>query len=441
MSASLSQAWWRSYAPSTLQDTPRLSLRVLASLRLFTPAAQAITLLIATTQFEVSVQTDLVAELIALELVLAALTWIRLWLLPRVSLLELFLQIELDVALFSLMLYLTGGVTNPFAPLFLLPLALAAAALPARLVWLTTASTILAYAFLHRYHLELQHPEGHTEVYELHEIGMVVNYLLTAVLLTYICLRLVAALRGHERMLSAARDTQMRNESVVAIGALVAGHAHELGSPLTTMAVVVSDLRHRRAHDAALESDLKIVADQIDRCKDIISELVESAGRRRAESVGVASVTEFVDSIVERARALHPGATIETRFDSAAPAPRIVVEDTLRQAITNLVDNAVQASPQDVRVSAAWSPSELTITVRDGGPGFPAELLRAPGREILDSEKGPGHGMGLMLTIATLELLGGELKLSNAPEGGARAEVHFPLSALEVPKTTDRPNL
>jgi two-component system sensor histidine kinase RegB len=416
-----------------LHETPQLALRVLASLRVFTPIAQALTLFVATNHLEVSVQTQPIVALIVFELMLAAATWVRLRLLPHVGVLELFLQVQLDVVLFTVMLYLTGGVTNPFAPLFLLPMALAAASLPTRLVWLTTASTIAAYAFLRRHHLELQHPEGHTEVYAIHEAGMVVNYLLTAVLLTYICLKAVAALRGHERVLADARDAQMRNESVVAIGALAAGHAHELGSPLSTMAVVVSELQRERAHDAALVRDLKLVAEQIDRCKDIVSRLVETAGRRRAESVGAAMAGEFVDSIVERARSLHPGATIEVRIDRSASEPRIVVEDTLRQAITNLVDNAVEASPQSVVVTAAWSPSELTISVHDGGPGYPADLLRSLGKKIHDSKKGPGHGMGLMLTAATLERLGGALELSNPPGGGARADARIPLLPLALP--------
>jgi two-component system, sensor histidine kinase RegB len=342
----------------------------------------------------------------------------------------------MDIALFSVMLYLTGGVTNPFAPLFLLPMALAAAALPPRLVWMVTATTIAVYAYLRRHHVSLEHPQGHTEVYELHETGMVINYLLTAVLLTYICLKAVAALRSHERLLATARDAQLRNESVVAIGALAAGHAHELSSPLSTMAVVVAELQRERAHDGALARDLKIVADQIDRCKATVSKLVETAGRRRADSVGVATLDEFIGSIVERARSLHPGATIEMRIDPAAPALRLAVEDTLRQAITNLVDNAVQASPQSVTVTAAVSVTELTISVRDDGPGFPPELQRSLGAKLLASSKGPEHGMGLMLTTATLERLGAVLELSNRPEGGACAEVRIPLSALKIPERT-----
>jgi two-component system, sensor histidine kinase RegB len=439
MSADWGRAWWGGHSPGVLQDTPQLALRVLAGLRLFTPLAQAITLLVVTTRFDVSLQMEPVVVLIGLELLLAGATWVRLWLLPRASALELFLHVELDVALLTAMLYLTGGVTNPFAPLFLLPMALAAAALPPRLVWLVTLSTIAAYAFLRSHHLALQHPEGHTEVYELHESGMVVNYLLTAVLLTFISLKAVTALRSHERMLTAARDAQMRNESVVAIGALAAGHAHELGSPLSTVAVLVSELQRERAHDQALLRDLKIMAEQIERCKDIVSNLVASAGRRRADSVGVATVREFVDSIVERARSLHPGATIELRIDRTAPSPRIVVEDTLRQAITNLIDNAVQASPQTVVVIAAWSPSELSLSVLDNGPGFPPELLRHLGKHVHASAKGPGRGMGLLLTAATLERLGGALELSNQPESGARADVRIALRSLVLPEEPTKP--
>lgn len=418
------------------QDTALFALRLLAFLRTCAPLTQAMTLLVVT-RFEVQVPVVPVVTLIAAELCIAALTGLRVSKAPRISSRELFWQAMLDVLLFALMLYFTGGATNPFAPLFVLPTAITAVALPARQVWIIAFTTMAAYVLLRYVHVPLLHPAGHTQVYDLHEDGMVINYLFTAVLLTYFCLRMIATLREREHMLAAARDTQMRNESVAAIGALAAGHAHQLSSPLATMAVVVTELQRQYGADARLRHDLALLDQQVDACKRIVSNLAHAAGRPRAEAAHGAPLCEFLDSIVDRARALNPGATIITTFGPATPAPTIVAEDTLRLAITNLIDNAARASPQHVEVHIDWSGGELLVSVRDRGPGFPAELLQRLGRQ-LDTSKGPeqGMGLGLLLSAVTLQRLGGRLELSNSPQGGARADLRLPLDTIVIETTS-----
>ena len=235
-------------------------LRLLAFLRVFAPLAQLLTLFVVTAQYEVQVPIGAVLWVLAIEGVVAVATWIRLRRSPRVTSLELFLQAHVDIALFATILYLTGGASNPFAPLFVLPMAVTASALPPRGVWATTVSTMLAYVFLRYNHVPLYHPSGETQVYELHENGMVVNYLFTAALLAFFVNRMHSTLRQHEHLLARARDAQMRNESVVAIGALAAGYAHELSTPLSTVAVVVAELQRERSTDLRLAQDLSVVS-------------------------------------------------------------------------------------------------------------------------------------------------------------------------------------
>lgn len=413
--------------------TALFALGLLAMLRVFAPLAQMLTLLVVTQAYEVQVPIGPVATLIGIELVIAALTWKRVRAAPQISERELFWQALLDVAMFALMLYFTGGTSNPFAPLFVLPTAISAGALPPRRVWMVALSTMAAYGVLRYVHVPLFHPEGHTQVFGLHEDGMVINYLFTAALLTYFCMRMANTLRERERMLADARDAQTRNEAVVAIGALAAGHAHELSTPLATMAVVVSELQRQHVDNADLRRDLSVLATQVEACKRIVGNLAEAAGRPRSEAAHGARLDEFLRSIVERARALRPGATIELAFACAGPAPMIVAEDTLRLAINNLVDNAARASPQTVHVKADWADGELLVQVRDRGPGFPLELLHRLGKR-LTTTRGPenGMGLGLLLSAVTLERLGGRLELSNSPEGGALATLRLPLRAILI---------
>jgi two-component system sensor histidine kinase RegB len=245
------------------------------------------------------------------------------------------------------------------------------------------------------------------------------------------------ALQRHERTRAEAHDAQMRNESVTALGALAAGYAHELSSPLATMAVVVAELKREHAADAKLSKDLKVIDDQLQASKQIVSNLTGAGGQRRAEAATRARLDDFIRSIVERARVRHPGAKIVASLDRATAPPWIVAEETLRQAITNLIDNAVQASPLHAEVHADWSGAELRVTVQDRGTGFNTERLRRVGKCAVatKSAAGGGMGLGLLLSAATLERLGGSLELTNQPNGGARCEICVPLRAIAIQPT------
>ena len=413
----------------------RQGLRLLAFLRLWSPLAQVLTLFVVTRQYGVRVPIEPILLLIAIEVGVGIATWLYLRGVGHVSALELLLQAHLDILMFAAMLYFTGGATNPFAPLFVLPLVVVASTLRGRHVWIAAASTMSAYIFLRYQHVPMYHPVGASLVYEMHENGMVVNYIFTAALLAAFCSHMRSVLRRHERLLADARAAQMRNESVLAIGALAAGYAHELSSPLSTMAVVVTELQREHASNEPLRHDLRVIEDQIGACKRIVSNLAVSGGQRRAESATGIGVDRFIESILEQVHALHPGATITATLDPHTPAPQIVAEETLRQAITNLVTNAAQASPCAVHLSADWSGADLHIAVRDHGPGFSAEVLQRRGLPLESTRSGGfGLGLGLVLSMVTLDRLGGQLELSNPAGGGALAQIRVPLHAILLHK-------
>ncbi len=230
------------YTPSA---PARNSLRQLVLLRAIAIAGQIIT--VAFVHGVLAIPLPLVP--LALGIGFLALfnlaTWLRLRLTRLVSDGELFAQILADVAVFSVLLYFAGGAANPFAGMYVLPLAIAAAALPRAYAWSVAAATGAGYLLLMFFNTPLTQAGGEPIGSGLFIAGAGINFAITAGLIAYFVVRITGALREHERLLARARESELNNERIVQLGAFAAGAAHELGTPLSTMAVVVKELQER----------------------------------------------------------------------------------------------------------------------------------------------------------------------------------------------------
>src|SRR5262249_5056158 len=207
---------------------------------------------------------------------------------------ELFLQLMLDVTTLSGLLYLSGGSTNPFVSLYLLPLVIAATTLPPLYAWSMAAVTASCYGLLFFYHLPLavMHA-GHTQgEFRIHVIGMWVNFVLSAGLIAFFVGRMARAIRARDAQLARQKEIALRNERIVALGTLAAGAAHELGTPLSTMAVILNELAQDHADEPELSRDLATLRQQVGACKQTITHMVAAAGEARAEGGGAQAVDE-----------------------------------------------------------------------------------------------------------------------------------------------------
>lgn len=342
---------------------------------------------------------------------------------------EVFGQLCVDVLLLTIALYLAGGATNPFVSLYLLPLTIAAIALPSVHAWAMAALTAAAYSLLLYWYepLAQSHAQHHSQAFELHVLGMWFNFLLSAVLVVYFVGRMAASVRARERELAGARERALRDEQLVTLGTVAAGAAHELGTPLSTMAVVVNELEHDRGHDPALAQDLGTLRAQIGHCKRILTQLVERAGRARAEGVRLRALDAVIDEAVSRWRLLRPEARLRVRMEGRGAVPQIAVEETLTQALVNVLNNAADASPEDVELICDWVHGTAKLEIRDRGRGPSREALRRAGREPYSDKSPRGLGLGLLLASAAIERIGGSLALDHAGDGG-RVRVTLPVA-------------
>ncbi len=365
-------------------------------------------------------------------LVLNLLTWVRLKLLWEVREAEVFAQLLLDVLLLSGLLYLAGGATNPFVLLLLLPLTIAAATLAVTYAWTLAAAIVACYTLLMFVYIPLPHFHiDHTARLDSGAWLMWLGFVLGVGLVGYYVMKMGAALREREAALAEVRENALRDESLVALGALAVGAAHELGTPLSTMAVVLKELELGHAAQPDLVRDLRLLRDQVTRCKDTLSNMLSSTEQARAEGGYSVALDEYLADLVAQWRGMRPLAQVVYRWVGQSPAPQIIAEQVLGQIITNILNNAADASEDSVEVEADCDTERLRIEVFDRGPGLTPDAQAQAG-QLFYTTKDSGRGLGLFLVGAALRRFGGVLTLSNRDGGGVRALVVLPLSRLRV---------
>lgn len=406
-------------------------LRYLLWLRLFALGAQIVVLGIMHLSLNLTLP---VAPALAVIVSLGVITMWSFYYLSRgneISERFFFLQLVMDVTALAMFLYFTGGATNPFAPLFLLPVVVAAATLPTFRTWLIAAIAAVCYTGLMFYHMPLHlHGAGDSD-FVFHIWGMWIGFLLAAVLVAYFVSHIGATLKHHDQALVLAREEALRTEQILALGTLAAGTAHELGTPLSTIAVVTKELENANLDNPDLVKELKLLREQIDRCKAILARMAYDAGQLQADSGRCMPIDQYLQDLISEWCTTHPGRFIPVNYDGKMPAPLIVADRTLTQAIVNILDNAAEVSNEVVEMNARWNSEEIYISVRDHGPGLNPEIAHKIGQPFITT-KYPENGMGLGLFLAhtTLDRLGGRIQFANKTDGGSLIEIILPLTAI-----------
>ena len=411
-----------------------INLRRLIMLRYISLTGQFLAVWFATTGLNIVLPLRPLVFIIAAMAVVNLLTWWRMRRPWPVRDSELFAQLLLDVMTLTGLLYFCGGSTNPFVIFYLLPLALAAAALPAVYVWALATVMVACDSLLAFFYVPL--PDSHApseKDFALHVLGMWLGFVLSAALIAWFAVRMAETRRSRDRLLAQMREDELRNERVIALGTLAAGAAHELGTPLSTMAVLAGEMEQDAGATPAARENLRVLRTQIDRCKSILSTLSASVGQSRAEGGGRMSLENYLADIVERWCATRHGVSVQQRFEGPRPSPDIVAEQTLGQAIANILNNAADASPQSVEITGRWDERALTLEVCDRGGGLAPDAAQRAGQPFFTTkEPGQGLGLGLFLAHAALSRLGGTVRLYNREGGGVRARLELPLSGLRV---------
>lgn len=341
-----------------------------------------------------------------------------------------FTEIMLDVTALAGLLYLSGGATNPFSGLFLLQIVTAATLLPPLESGPVFMLVLGAQLILLNHGVPLKLPMDHTgspNAFNLHLQGMFLSFVLTAGLAIWFILGIRDNLRRRDERLAELRQQVEDEQVVLRLGLLASSAAHDLGTPLTNLAVILDDWQDLGLPEQdELLHQAKLMQEAVATCRDSLSCMLRDAGQARTEALGRLDAVAFARSVAARWQEGKPGLQIEVKGADRAPG-QIVADPLLARALENLLDNAREAGSARIRLGIeAGGAGTARIVVHDDGPGFPKALIEAGPAGQIATVADRSRGLGLFLVQAVLRRMGGRLALDNPAGGGARATLTLP---------------
>ena len=339
---------------------------------------------------------------------------------------EFFVHLLVDIFFFSTLLYLSGGASNPFISYYLISISIAAIVLPPLYTGVIALTTLLCYSLLLSFHIPVSaiapHDMGHSMAgNNLHIWGMWANFVISAAIITYFVSRMASELKLQQQKIAEHREQQLQDEQLLAIGTVAAGTAHELGTPLNTMKLLVDEMLIQQKKNP----DLDLLSQQIDQCRTTLKQLQTTANESSAEVYSPQLLHIYFGQLFERWQLMRPELKSTISYaDCPAPAPELKFHPTIAQSILNLLNNAADASPESVDVCISWTDTEIEIQINDCGEGFDTANIIEP----FSSSKPTGLGLGLFLSQSTVTRFGGSVNLQNLVDGGTLTTINLPIN-------------
>ncbi len=347
---------------------------------------------------------------------------------------EIFLNIVIDTSALAIILFWAGGATNPFISLLLVPVAITAAAQPGRYVIATASLCILYYSVL----MIFDSPTtavtaGILSDFNLHLIGMWINFILSTTLMAAFIASIAGIVKQKQSSLYQAKENALINEKIVAMGTLATGVAHEINTPLSTITMLIDEIKAVPGQDKAINKDLDSIKQQAILCSERIKTLLVSSGHSCSIRVEKIPLKTYFDKLLNQWKTIRPEIILETEYAHPFHNPRIAIDQTISQSISNLLNNAADATiengSKELKIALMCDINELHIWIDDRGQGISSEQIEHAGR-VSYSTKDKGLGIGLILSNASVNKLNGRILYRNITQGGTRTEIHLPIKSL-----------
>ena len=402
------------------------TLRRLIIMRVVVLIAQGVAVAIAKPWFGIDLP---IFPLLAIMLALMLVSGLTRWRVRRgrlVSHAELFLQLGTDIIALTSFLYFSGGATNPFVSFYLPTLAVAAAILPWRFSLALALLSLCCYSAMTSMYVPLRVNDPDQAI-AYHLAGMWVNFALSAALITWFVARMSRALRERDAELAQARERHLQNERIVALATQAASTAHEIGTPLSTVAIIAGELKLEAGGNSALApylEDLETIESQIALCKATLDRMSTRASPTPETTTTSERLDEWLKRCIDAWRLRYPSARLKLSLPPCGM--RLPDTHTFSGILMTLLDNAAQAAP-GVSISIALDarPGAASIRVEDDGPGIAPRLSDRLGHAPVPSTTG-GRGIGLMLAFAAARQAGASITLAPGAIQGTIATLTIP---------------
>ena len=345
-----------------------------------------------------------------------------------------------DIMQLAALLYLTGGLENPFSFLLLAPVAVSATILSIRSTFALCVLSVASITLLAVRHYPLPWAEGGFSVPQVYVLGTWVALAVGIVFFAIYTWRVAEEARRMANALTASQLALAREQQFAALGGLAAAAAHELGSPLGTIAVVSGEIARDLPADSPITEDVRLLISETARCRDILAELSDRSddGEDRSSPFALLPLHALVQVAADRHHQDHITFSFEEtpirNDDDKGAEPVVVRSPEIIHGIGNIIQNAVQFARSTVYISSAWDADSIRVSIRDDGPGFPSGVLEHVGEPYISSRtNSAGHmGLGIFIARTLLQRSGAGVAFENDRTGGARVDIVWHRAQLEV---------
>lgn len=417
-------------SPSLSIDASRKQLSQLTLIRSILLSALWISFIWAARLEQINLTLTALASILILFSLIHTFTFFRIRKSLPVTEIELLIQLFIDILCLSSIFYFTGGANNPFISYLLIPICISATTLPLKYTWLTTITCLTSYTWLLFFYIpmpvfEMNH-QAHSSNLNWHIIGMWFNFSISAILITYFIVKMARALQEKNKILSTMREDELRNQQLMAVAILAAGAAHEMNTPLSTMSVLLSELRDEHKEDLQLTADIDVLKQQVKACASTLKNLVQDSSEANEGRFKQQSIQLFCHAIIDRWQLIRPKAKFSISF-SDVTEKTIVHDPRLDQAIINLLNNAADASPENIQLTVYCEKNQLIWQIADKGKGISKHIKSKLGKSM-QSTKEQGLGIGMLLSHAAIKNYGGNVNHRPNENSGTITELILPLT-------------
>lgn len=359
---------------------------------------------------------DIIFALLLGLCLIIVLTWLRSFQAKPISNKELFCHLVVDISVYSLLMFNTGGAANPFISYLLVPVTIAAITLPPSFTWATGVICLTIYSTLLFWYIPVPiiapgHAGHHGETLNLHLVGMWMNFVVSAGLIAYFVNNMSVTLRQQQEQLASQKEQKLEDDQLLAVATLAASAAHELGTPLNTIQLIVDDWLAELPND--MKADADIVSSQIKRCQLTLKKLSGTARSYSHKDEAEVCVFDFFASLFENWQLMRPDVRVTIDLPESTKEFRTRLHPAITPCLQNLLNNAADASPENIAVAIRVEKNIISLRIRDFGPGMaPPDKM-----QILTSDKPHGMGLGLYLSRSILARHHCELLIETMEDG------------------------